>query len=78
MNNIKNALNSELRKLRLGGNNLTSLSDEIGTLTSLEELVLENNDIKRPPQTICDQGLKKLMDYLKAVKALHQFATKVI
>ena len=74
---MKNIFNSELRKLRLGGNTLTSLSDEIGSLTSLEEVVLENNDIKRPPQTICDQGLKKLMDYLKAMKALHQLATKV-
>ena len=66
-----------LKKLRLSFNDLNVLDSRIDELGKLEEITLEGNNLKKPPQHVLAQGVEKLYEYMDALKAVSQSATKV-
>lgn len=53
------------------------LDPKIDELDNLEELNLENNNLKQPPQRVCNKGVDCLFEYLFAWKSVQKSATKV-
>ena len=47
-----NMLNMNLRKVNLSENKILYLPDEIGELHDLEELKIDNNNLKKLPDTL--------------------------
>ena len=55
-----------LKKLRLSFNGLNVLDSRIDELGKLEEITLEGNNLKKPPQQVWALGVKKLHEYMDA------------
>lgn len=55
----------DLQVLRIDHNELTSLPDEIGSLSNLEQLSVSSNILKALPDTICNLSKLQLLDIRK-------------
>lgn len=61
----------QLEELMLEGNHLKTLPlmlDKLEKLKDTERLSLYNNNLVKPPQSICDQGVASLYGYLKELR----------
>ncbi len=59
---------SRLRILDLEHNQLTTLQDEMLSLTRLAELTLDHNPMRSPPLEVCSRGLDIVRQFFTAVR----------